>query len=82
MTKMSKPDHGYEQQALHTYRNCRRNGQHPGAAYLSALHAFLNLHPEATAFYAMSALKDALSAEPELGLVDSGTAQTVKSRIA
>ena len=80
MTRTSQSKHRYEREALHTYRDCRRRGQRPGTAYLSALHAFVSRHPEVTAFYAMSVLKDALSAEPELGLVDSGAAQAARLR--
>lgn len=61
-----------ERQVLSRYRQQRRAGRSSQAAYVAALEAFRRLHPEVGAFGVMAAVKDALSPELEVGIVDSG----------
>lgn len=72
MCQMDNPDCRCERHALAVYRDHRTEGKRHGTAYLAALQAFRKLHPEASAFHAMAALKEALSREPESGVIDSG----------
>lgn len=53
-----------------TYRNSRKAGADPCAAYNGAVRALIRHTPDLGAFQALAAVKEALSAEPELGLVD------------
>lgn len=63
-----------EQRTLAVYRRHRNSGNGHRAAYAAAMQEFRRLNPEATAFHAMGALKEALWREPESGIVDSTAA--------
>lgn len=58
-----------------TYRNHRKAGADPCAAYSVTVRALIRHNPDLGAFQALVAVKEALGGEPELGLVDCGSDQ-------
>lgn len=56
---------------LHVYRQLRSSEVPCSAAYTVAVREYQRLYPESSTFSAIAAVKDALIAEPEAGIVDS-----------
>ena len=62
-----------EGNVLDVYRRHRQAGGAHRSAYLAALQALQDVHPEVDAFHSMGLLKDALAHEAEVGFVDCTT---------
>lgn len=66
----NKESHACQRQLAAVYRARRKAGASSGAAFVAAFREFERLHPETGDYAALAAVRDALSSEHDIGIVD------------
>lgn len=72
MCPLHGADCNCESRVREVYRACCRAADHHDGAYLAAVGELRRLHPDLGALAALTAVRDALAAEQDTGIVDCG----------